>query len=121
MDRRLRRVLVAGEEYVLPIGLDANSSGDEGPLLLRPGEESEAIDAERGFFSVEEMGLEGKIWWFLFVWEGGVDLAGDGSCFRARFIVGLMGFVKGKTGRPNYERWSVFVRLCFCLFGLYLK
>lgn len=42
VDRRLRLVLVAGEEYVLPIGLDANSSGDEGPLLLRPGEESEA-------------------------------------------------------------------------------
>lgn len=49
---------------------------------------------------------------------GGVDLAGDGSCFRARFIVGLMGFIKGKTGRPNYERWSGFVRVCFCLLGL---
>jgi len=75
VDRRLRRVLVAGEEYVLPIGLDANSSGDEGPLLLRPGEESEAIEAERGFFFLSRKwvwrerfggfflcGREGLIW-----------------------------------------------------------
>jgi hypothetical protein len=40
--RRLHRVRVAGEQYVLLIGLDASSSGDDGP----PEEESEAIDAE---------------------------------------------------------------------------
>ena len=59
---------------------------------------------QRGFFSVEEMGLKGKIWGFLFVWEGGVDLAGEGYRLRARFIVGLMGFIKGKAGRPNNEQ-----------------
>lgn len=43
-----RRRLPTGEENVLPIGLERESSGDEGPLLKLGGEESEAMVLLRG-------------------------------------------------------------------------
>lgn len=45
--RRLRRAASPGEDNVLPIGLERESSGDEGPEEVRERSESEKIERRR--------------------------------------------------------------------------
>lgn len=53
----LRRVPSPGDEKVLPIGLEYESSGEEGPPLMLAGEESEAMRRKKG----REAGV-GRVW-----------------------------------------------------------